>query len=177
MIFNLYNNKRHEVYPELFKTILMANRIINKATINRFTEMHSALKEHNSSDISAYLMRHEFLNSQVEEITDIWLSDNYTAVKRIYDILQSREVVKVKETFEETRQLYFASELYLSNDVSDLMYKCINGLNLLVLEIEFLTVRSDEKIRKLTELELSNSKLIADLKHAMKEELSTYSAI
>lgn len=114
--FNLYTTKRHEVYPELYKLILIAD-----GNIRGLVGLRSVLtfEEFNREDLENYLKEKNVVQGKKNELLSLWDADKDRGIKKMKKYLRLLEIHQAKLTFHEAKNYFLMSELYLSERVSN----------------------------------------------------------
>jgi hypothetical protein len=132
--FNLYTIKRHEKLPELFKFLLIADSTIRGLFGGRRS---LTFEEFNRVDIEDYLSNRKVPKGMIEKILIQWHSDKVEAIKQMIDYLRVIEYSEARRDFNEAKNYYILSELYLTDEVTKLTEEYIKILGELLNYSEF----------------------------------------
>ncbi|PEZ05549.1 hypothetical protein CN326_13880 [Bacillus sp. AFS018417] len=164
--FGLYSSKRHEIYPELYKQILIAQSYILSL---RGLKSVPTFVEYDSDDIKEYLGQRKVLNGKINEIVEMWERDKERAIKEVNDYMKIIEIQEAKYELSKAREQLWKNELYLSQSVCDAAQQLVKNLSSLLINYEFYEPSLRQENQRLTEAIQQN---IVDLKDKMQEELA-----
>ncbi|MFD2328976.1 hypothetical protein ACFSR7_06910 [Cohnella sp. GCM10020058] len=132
--FNLYTIKRHETIPELFKLLLLAESNIRGLFGGRRS---LTFEEFNKSDIEEYLLNRKVVRGMVEKILDLWETDKEASIDQMNSYLRVIEFSEARVSFNEAKNYFVLSELYLTDEVARLVDEFIKTLGELLVYSEF----------------------------------------
>ncbi|PEZ94180.1 hypothetical protein CN374_00065 [Bacillus cereus] len=164
--FGLYSSKRHEIYPTLYKQILIAQSYVLRL---RGLKVVPTFEEYNEEDIRNYLESKKILKGKVNEIVGMWQEDKARAIKEVNSYMKIVEMQEAQNELSKARNQLWGDELYLSPEVSKLAQSLTRDISKLLINIEFYEPSVREENRKL-EKELEEG--IIALKDEMQDELS-----
>lgn len=164
--YGLYSVKRHEIYPELFKLLLLGDG--NVHSLYGFRRRLS-FEEFNKDDIKIFMQARKISEGKQDEILNHWEEHKEDAIGELESYLRVLEIQDARRSLVEAKNYLLLSDLFLSESVSlksDELFKTLSSLLVL---IEF---PSPGDYRERDRLSEGIKDLFADLKILMKKELS-----
>ncbi len=175
--FNLFATKKHEVYGEMNKLMLIAEgKILNLYGLR--TELK--YEEYNSNDFQNLMEKERFPNGKISEIIDlINQGDREKAIQNMRHFRRIKEFQDSSNSLINARNYFWASNFYFSNEVEKELKIIFDKLSALFIRQEqvFKAPESAHEIRNKLGLESIKLKeeippLIENSLSKMKQELS-----
>jgi hypothetical protein len=164
--FTQYSSKKHEVFPAIYKQTLIAKSYIFSMR-GHYKDL--TFEEYNKEDISAYLTNKKIPNGKIQGIINNWDLDRDLALLEMRRYLKLFKYNEAEDELIKARNLFLEFELYMDEDLSDLLNTLIGALTDLFTIYELGTydmVQNSIKIRE--EIQASFDLL----KKKLKKELS-----
>lgn len=166
--YELFIEKRHESYPELFKLIELSN-----GYIRRLRGFRRLLTFDNVSklDIETYMNEKLFTNYDIQKILQIWDTNRIEAIQTLNHRLRKVEYEEAFEKYIEAADYYFFNQLYLSESVESICNKLKDDLHALWVNYD-----NDNPEPVLQENRILIERIDANrevLKHTMRKELNS----
>ncbi|MFA5839866.1 MAG: hypothetical protein WC890_04325 [Candidatus Margulisiibacteriota bacterium] len=166
--FNLYVQKKHQIYSELFKYIMIAD---GKVAGLRGCKEFPTFQEYNKMDIEEYLLKLKVPRGKIEDIINIWVADNDLAKKEVRIYLDLAGFNNAKKALIEANNCYWLSVIYLSEAVNNECRPLLDKISSLLTIYEFKEASSEfNKDSKTLKEEIAA--LISSLTSIMKKELT-----
>ncbi|WP_203362432.1 hypothetical protein [Bacillus sp. REN10] len=164
--FSLYTNKRHEVYPEIYKHILITDSMIMRLKHQR---IYLTWEGFNEEDLLEYMNNHRVPRRESDEIIRLWKFDKNASVKRLRQCLKMLEYQDAEYQLEVFQSKVYENELFLSEETSTYCIAIIENLNSLLINYHFL---DDETLAEDRNIEKGILSQKHKLRKTMKKELS-----
>ncbi|XOI98290.1 hypothetical protein ACMX2M_20715 [Paenibacillus polymyxa] len=115
--FELYISKKHERYPEVYKSIEIAYGAI-LSLHSKYRDL--SFENVNKEDVKAYLEMENVTKKDTQEIMDLWVEgeSNIDAIKGINAVRRRIKINTAYEKWSEANDTLLFNELYLSESVS-----------------------------------------------------------
>lgn len=112
--FNLYRTKRHEVYPEMYKLMMIAIHEL-KVVVHQwsFPQFGTFTKE----GLCSYLETRSVREEKIKELTSNWGSVSLIEEHFIYEIKMA-EWNRLRQKFIDANEFFWSTEIYLSEAVT-----------------------------------------------------------
>jgi len=134
--FILFTNRKHEKYALIYDLYLRAEgkvRGILKIEFN--VKKISQLELH---QLEAYLKRHKLPENKVENILIDWVQgDKGKISSEIINLVLEVELSRSRELFNNAKNEFLLNRIYLSSDVTSLIYELNKQLNNILFAIDF----------------------------------------
>lgn len=115
--FNIFSSKRHEIYAELYKKILIIQgTVLNLMGLRESIDLMT-LDKHS---VREFLRINNFNEALINEAIEIWDSDRKTIVNKIKNRLRNKEFNDADFEIIKTYNFFLESKLYLSDDIDGL---------------------------------------------------------
>jgi hypothetical protein len=128
--FGLYSNKRHEIYPELYKQI--------RRCASEYLQTDKTLKRYNIPDFSDYSVedveisiRDRVNEEKVNELLVLFAENKQDGIKEIERQIKYSQLLKQKRLNLDTHDYFLINELYLTKEVGELWEKIFNRIHVL----------------------------------------------
>ncbi|WP_342436696.1 hypothetical protein NSS79_25690 [Paenibacillus sp. FSL L8-0436] len=164
--YGLYSVKRHEIYPELFKLLLLADGNVHSLYGFRRT---LSFKEFNKDDIKIFMQARKVSEGKQNEVLNLWDEHKEDAIDELEAYLRVLEIQDARRSLIEAKNYLLLSDLFLSESVSLKSDELFRTLNTILVFIEFPSPGDYIERDKLSE---GIKGVFADLKILMKKELS-----
>jgi hypothetical protein len=163
--FGQYASKRHEVYPLVYKQLLIAKSDIFSMR-GYFKDL--TFEEYNTEDITEYLVKRKVPKGKISEITSIWDTNREQALLVMRKYLSLFKNNEIEDELIKARNLFLEFELFMSDFLSEHINLLLGALSdlFLIYQIGTTTHQEAQKIRE----EITVAFEI--LKKTMKDELS-----
>jgi hypothetical protein len=131
--FNLYSSKKHEIYAELYKKVLIAHGQITglmgfRKSIN--------LNFLDKSYIIEFLKNNNFNENDITELSHDWDLNRKTQVDKITKYLRNKEINEADSKLVEANNYYLESKLYMSNKIDNISNELIDEIRKLFIIYE-----------------------------------------
>lgn len=165
--YELYTSKRHERYPEIYKSIEISYGAISEL---RGSYRDLSYENVNKQDIEEYLKSEGVTSKDLNEILLLWTDDtqNLGAIIKINAIRKRIKINTAFEKWQEANNILIFNELYLTEEVSiaarsllDLLFTHLDAIELGYLQYEDFK-KEQESLKQLKD----------KLKKIMKSELA-----
>ncbi|PAF31717.1 hypothetical protein [Paenibacillus sp. 7516] len=168
--FELYISKKHERYPEVYKSIETAYGAIFSLH-GKYRDL--SFENVNKDDVKAYLEMEGVTKKDMQEIMDLWVDGepNADAVMRINSVRRRIKINSAYESWSDANDTLIFNELYLSESVSEQARKVLNKL-WEYLDLEEIYGCSYEEILGGSNVREEMKQEKEKLKNVMKTELS-----
>lgn len=123
--FGLYNNKKHELYQEVYSKLLFAEGEV----YSLFGVISSpTYEEYDEKDIRVLLENYKIPNGKIETICKEFKEDREEAIKAMRRYLEVIKIGQVKTTLSEANNAILLASLYMSEDVRENSEKFLEEL-------------------------------------------------
>lgn len=169
--FGLYTNKRHAIYPELYKMYLESfGAIFNSG--GKFV-LNTNFNGYNEEDIVNMLIHNDFLGGEIDAITTLWRNDKDSAINKINIMHSDKRKQNSEMSWNAANNFRMISELYLSEIVAKLVAEISRLQHELLLMYIYPDVSNFKEERKQCVALIKDiNELFDNLKAQMKKELS-----
>lgn len=164
--YGLYSGKRHEIYPELFKLLLLADGNVHGLYGFR---RNLSFSEFNEDDIKVFMQARKISEGKQREILNLWNLRKDDAIDELEAYLRVLEIQDARKSLIEAKNFLLLSDLFLSELVSQKSDELFGALNKILVFIEFPSPGDYRERDKISE-EVKG--LFADLKMLMRKDLS-----
>ncbi|HHT7137871.1 hypothetical protein ACS2BQ_27335 [Bacillus cereus group sp. BceL306] len=135
--YELYAVKKHEYYPELYKTIeLCIEKVKDLELIGRRLESPLDFLTFTKEDIAAYMTDKPFKPSEKELILSTWDVNKRLGVRDLEYILRRIEYSEVEEIHRTAERFYFSHRLYFSDEISVIANALIHNTYVLLFNLD-----------------------------------------
>jgi hypothetical protein len=116
--FDLFTTKRHEIYPELFKSILIADGHVRNLRGGTYSLTFEGF---NDKDIRQYLEEKNVPSGMADIFVESWKhggavrKDTVASIKKYIGRL---DIQKARMVIDDAKRYYYLSAIYISDDVS-----------------------------------------------------------
>lgn len=132
--FNLYTSKRHEIYKDLYKNILIAHgRVVSLMGVRNVVD----IKQLNLEGLLEYSKQLDFPNSISNELTEKWGLDEDICKRYFQSILRNKEFSDAEYSINNLNNLHLESKLFLSERVDFLTDSLVRNIKLLLHRYNF----------------------------------------
>lgn len=174
--FNLYTTKKHEHYIKLYEQILNAYGYVSH--LASALKMRPSYSWYNEEDIRDHLKKLLLPKGRIDELVTAWNDNKNQAEREIYKCITLKEEFDAENAINEMKNLYWKSQLYMSETLSSEIKTLIDQLFELYFNCKCEYKEFEEPKERLSNYEKNKqSKEIID-KHfqdiviLMKEELT-----
>lgn len=165
--FELFTQKRHECYPELYKLFEIANGQIRQLRGIRRT---LTFQNVSATDIESFMREISFTNYDVESILQNWDTNKPVALQKLNNRLRRIEYEEAWSKYNEANDYFFYNQIYLSDDVERIANELRNNLHDLWVNYDLdigAAIPFNENKRLIQQIDLNRE----GLKNIMREEL------
>ncbi|PGY54149.1 hypothetical protein [Priestia megaterium] len=165
--FELFTQKRHECYPELYKLLEVANGQIRKLRGSRRT---LTFQNVSATDIENFMRERNFTSYDVDSILQNWDNNKPVALQSLNNRLRRIEYEDAWLKYIEANDYFFFNQIYMSDDVERIAYEIKNDLHDLWLNYDLdigVAIPLEENQRLIQKIDLNRQQL----KSIMREEL------
>lgn len=127
--FNFFIKKKHEVYPELHKKILMAE---SRTKALRGGASFPDYNEYDIDDIKKYLEGYDLLESKKKSILDKWIINKKEAIENLIKSLILLKYQHASKEIFELRNYFWFSVIYIDEDIEAMIKDVIEKLEKLL---------------------------------------------
>lgn len=173
--FNLYVQKKHAIYSELYRLLMVAE---GKISGMRGLKWLPTFEEFDEVDVVKYLEHKNVTHGEIECVRELWKTDKKGAVKKIHDYLKNEDLKEARIAFFEASNKYWVSVIYLSDGISQKSKLFIDKMGALLSHYEFPPDVSESREERKQSREECNklkediTKLIEEMISLMKSELT-----
>ncbi|MFD0680368.1 MULTISPECIES: hypothetical protein [unclassified Paenibacillus] len=169
--FNLYTNKRHEAYMNVYDLILKADGHIRGLMGFKTLPDYS---EYGLLDIEKRLRNYNLLEKVIEDFLGKWSTcigdERQYLYKEINEYLSMIEVTKAKVQLTEANNYFLFNKLYLSDEVQEILSSLITLLSNFSIGAQFL-LENDVPFKDATVLRAHIENYLNKLQKQMRVEL------
>ncbi|MYL30727.1 hypothetical protein GLW03_12915 [Halobacillus halophilus] len=170
--FQLYSNKKHEIYAEIYKQLYLCNNEIKLVTA--IYKQFEYYINYTQKELEDFLNERKVLQIEKDEIKRLFSTDKGKMAEKIHDIIGRDKFLEVEKLRIKTYQFTCETLIYQSEEVDSLCDKITDN------QAEILKVFNKYKVspnKKQTldcveTLNVELDGLIKDLQRAMQNELS-----
>lgn len=165
--FELFIQKRHECYPELYKLFEIANGQIRQLRGNR---RRLTFQNSSATDIENFMRERSFTNYDLEFILQNWDNNKPAALQILDNRLRRIEYEDASSKYIEANDYFFFNQIYLSDEVERIVNEIRNDLYDLWVNYDLdigAGVPLDENQRLIQQIDFNR----IELKILMREEL------
>jgi hypothetical protein len=165
--FNLYLEKKHNSYPEIFQKMVEAD---SKVKGIMGMQHYPDLSKYSEYDLKIFLESIEFQKSAKDNILDIFKTDFRHAQTELTKILRIVRYYDAKNSIHELNNSFWYNQLYFPNELVDILEKYKTSLLKLYYNYELVSplyniTDRDERIR----LNNENEELLSQINILFKE--------
>ncbi|MEC0248903.1 hypothetical protein P4H65_24220 [Paenibacillus chitinolyticus] len=144
--FSLYRNKKHEIYPELFKKLYVAVREFRHLNVT----WDWPLDRYSKIEIEEFLSEHLFKEEEIRYVIETW--DEKKDVNKIIFKMKMRELGSAQQKFSDTLEYFAASKLFVSVEIGENIIKLLGLINDLASTMpnHIIIKTTDNKIEKIS---------------------------
>ncbi|KGE17552.1 hypothetical protein [Paenibacillus wynnii] len=164
--YSLYSVKRHEIYPQLFKLLLIAEG--NIRSLFGFRRVLT-FEEFNKADIKIFMEGREVVEGKQELILSLWDNQKNNAIEELKAYLKVLDIQDARKSLVEAKNYLLFSELFLSENVALKSDEVFQSLAMILAYSEFPTPGD---YRERDQLNSGLNEVIAELNKQMKKDLS-----
>ncbi|MBU7316067.1 hypothetical protein [Paenibacillus oleatilyticus] len=173
--FNLFTPKKHSVYAELYGLFLKAEKV--PRGLMGFRQVPDYLK-FNSSELEYSLKNMGVPDIQIQKFSIGWDQSKYTLIDDLRSYVHFFEILQAKLAFQEARDKFHESKLYLSEKISGICDELIITIWHYIIDIEYIFDKDSNGPERAAHRRLYQEKeermteLMDELLKEMKEEIS-----
>ncbi|MFF3922607.1 hypothetical protein [Paenibacillus lactis] len=166
--FNQYSVKRHSLYPEVYKLLLIAHGNISSLY---GLKRSLSFEEFNDQDFEMFMEKENIpLGKQTSISSMLSAGNKKDAIENLRLYLRNLEFQEARKSLQEAINLILFSELFMSDQVSKGSKKTTNLLNEMLLYTEYPEPGSHKERDRIND---QVGEELSELKKTMKEELSS----
>jgi hypothetical protein len=113
--FNLYVQKKHQIYSELYRLIIIAEG--KTQSINGLKYVPT-FQGWNQDDIKKYISKMDIPDGDAAEIIRLWKEDEKSALSKLKPYMRLTDITNARISFQEAKNYYWLSIIYLSDNIS-----------------------------------------------------------
>lgn len=164
---SLYAVKKHEVFRELFRLILVADGAVGQLSGGRIV---STYEDYSADDIRSFMESAGFTGTSKQYVLGRWESDKKAAIEEVNKAMRRIELARADEAVGEAWNYFLVNSLYLDDSLSHMIAGVFKNLKANLAHVMFPDRASaGEQIR----LKQEASELIEQLKRALREQLES----
>ncbi len=170
--FNLYTQKKHEAYSELYRLILIADGALQQLV--GFREVPS-FEEYDRKDMENYLKGYQVVGGHIPTLLDCWEQNRDACIEKTREYLIKIDFQKAEQERQKAKNFYVIHTLYLSETVEKLVSEILSKLvRQFVMDRQMIVKHysRDDYPEQSKEIIEKKNELLGQLKHEMRKELS-----
>jgi hypothetical protein len=167
--FTLYNTKKHEIYSELYKLLLIAFGYSSSLVGFRTMPDYS---EYSASDLKKALEEKQLLGSKIDEFVTLLQKDPSLADKEIKSYLKIIEPQIATSKYNDAKNFYLLNELYLDEGISNVVEQTLDEISRFIDDIESRFQFGEKPEVNFSDRKRKIDTKLKELKKLMRYELS-----
>jgi hypothetical protein len=170
--FGLFTQKKHEVYSELYRLLLIADGSLESL----FGLMHvPSFDEYSREDMEKYLLNYQVVEGYVPQLVEGWDTSRDTCVHKIRDYLTIIDFQKADKARNEAKNYFLINSLYFSEKAEALVSELLSLLvNQYVIDYQNRVehIRDEVGLAERKTIRQKKPEVLGKLKAAMSGEIS-----